>query len=227
MSIQEGAVAPSGNEIEEMKSKIAALEAEKTGLVGELQSDRKKRQELADQVTTLQEAVAEATKVNTASNPNGDIEVLVTEAVTKALKTTEASKAKENKKAAFEKFVREHKEFSSENDITGLRREALEKEFNNFNTSNVVELEDFEVLVGKAHRLLGGDTTPATSGQRANNPYASTPISSVSPRTVQNDNLSDKEVKLYEQNGWTKERYIKLKAKMPESYITSLLAHVR
>jgi FtsZ-binding cell division protein ZapB len=227
MSIQDGVDTPSGNDIEELKSKIAKLETEKTNLVGELQTDRSKRQSLQEQITILQESLADATKVKAAGEPNGGIEDLVTEAVTKALKKTEASKAESNKKSALEKFVREHKEFSSENDVTGKRREALEREFANFNTSSVVEQEDFEALIGKAHKLLGGDTTSETSGNKVITPYASIPVNNGTPRTAQDINLSDREEKLIAQVGWTKERYMKLKAKMPESYISSLLSNVR
>lgn len=222
MSIEE----LSGMSEDELKSKIATLESEKTNLVGELKEDRQKRQTLQEQIAELQGAVEEATRVRASAQPNGDIEVLVTEAVTKALKTSEASKAKENKETAFEKFVREHKEFSPENDVTGSRREALEAEFNTFNTANVSKLEDFEALIGKAHKLLGGDTTPATSGVRTQ-PYSSIPSSPYMPRTVVSDGISDREAKLIEMNGWTKERYIKLKEKMPENYIENLLKHVR
>lgn len=218
---------PGANEATtELNQKIASLETEKNNLVGELKEDRQKRQALQDQINELQQALTDATKRNTEAPATGDISALVEQAVSSALNKSTASKAKGNKQAAFEKFVSDHKEFSAENDVTGKRLEALKSKFARFNTEDVVELDDFYALIGDANRLLGGDTTPQTSGREVNNPYSSTPSTNSSPRTAPDNDLSAAELKLIEKNNFTKERYLKLKAKNPK-YIESLLVYVR
>ncbi len=228
--INEGA-GPTGSEpngAEELAQKIAKLEEEKNNLVGELKSDRKARQELKEQIEILKEQLEETLKSSTQQPAQNPGEVDVKQVVEQTLAEREASKAKLNKKIAFEKFVTQNKEFHPDNDPGGLKRAALEEKLSRFNTDGIVEIEDFMRVIEDAKALLGRtDTTPqASTEQPIQNPYSSTPKVSVTPQHVENSGLTDKEKRLIEQHGFTEERYLRLKEKMPD-YIDNLLKYVK
>ena len=141
------------------------------------------------------------------------------------LKERDALNAQANKKAAFEKFVTEHKEFNPENDPTGLKRDALQRKFNSFNTDEFTKVEEFLSVIGDAKTLLSrNDSTIETP--REPNLYSNPGKLPNNPPAKRNDELTPKELKLITQSGTTKERILKLKATNPE-YLEGLLAYVR
>lgn len=141
------------------------------------------------------------------------------------LKKRDALNAKANKKAAFEKFVAENKEFSSDNDLTGLKRDALEKKFNSFNTESLTKIEEFLPVIGDAKTLLlGNDSQVDTTRDR--NPLPNPLKNFKNPAGKKDEVLSPKELKLAETTGRTKEQILKLKAKNPE-FLESLLDYIR
>ncbi len=141
------------------------------------------------------------------------------------LKQRDALDAKANKKAAFEKFIIDNKEFSSENDPTGLKRNALQEKFNRFNTEGLTKVEEFLTVIGEAKTLLlGNDSTVDTTRNR--NPLPNPPRSPNNPLGKPDESLTPKELKLAQQTGKTKEQILKLKLKNPE-YLAGLLAYVR
>ena len=143
----------------------------------------------------------------------------------KKIKERDALNAQANKKAAFEKFVAENKEFSSENDPTGLKRNALQEKFNRFNTDGLTKVEEFLSVIGEAKTLLLGNDSPVDT-TKEKNPYSNPPKAPNNPPSKRNDELTPKELKLIAQSGTTKERIMKLKATNPE-YLRSLLEYVR
>lgn len=143
----------------------------------------------------------------------------------KKLKEKEAQNAIANKKAAFEKFITEHKEFHPENDALGFKRAALEKKVNQFNTDGLSTQEEFLTVIGDAKTLLMGNDSP-TETSKGNAPYSNTPTPRGTPPAKQPDELSPKELKLAEMTGKTKEQILKLKLKNPE-YLDSLLDYVK
>lgn len=205
--------------VEALTKKIADLEAEKANLVGELKDDRQKRQQKDDEIATLQQALEEATKKNlNAADPND-----VTKVVADMLAERDASMAKSNKIAAIEKFVADHKEFHPDTDTTGKRREALVEALKRFNTDGLKTVDEFYAVIRDAHRLLVPDTGTQPSGEEEQpNPYSSTPSPSITPKVAEDKEVTPEEKKLYEKNGWTKERYIELRAKNP-TYMANLL----
>lgn len=205
---------------EALKAKIAELEQAKTALVGETTELRKARQDKDAEVATLQEALRAATEQNNA-NPE---EEKIRNVVQSILSESEKGRAQGNRKAAFDKFVTEHKEYHPDNDPSGLMKAALEREFAGFNTQGLVEVDDFIEVIGKAERLLRGDTTRQT--EDTVQPYSSMSPSNPAPRTSGDKDLTLTEQILIQRNGWTKEKFLGLKAKMPE-FIESLVAGVR
>lgn len=211
---------PPEKTVEELKLEVARLESEKAGLVGETQDLRKARQEKEEQITTLQDALKAATDKNNASPEDEKIAA----AIAKVLSQKEEDRAKANRKAAFDKFVAENKEYHPDNDPSGLKRTALEKELAQFNTNGIVETDDFVKVIGKANALLRGTDTPRQAN--TDNPYSSTPSNPAPPAPGPDKDLSEQEKKLIDRNGWTKEKYMSLKAKMPD-FIEGLIAGVR
>ena len=143
----------------------------------------------------------------------------------KKLKEKAALDAQANKKAAFEKFVAENKEFSPDNDPTGLKRDALQKKFNQFNTGELSTVGEFLSVIGEAKILLLGNDNQADT-TREKNLYSNPPKTPNIPPNKKNEELTSKELKLIQQSGVTKEKIMKLKANNPE-YLAGLLEYVR
>ena len=207
--------------IEELQSDITKLESDKAGLVGETQDLRKSRQEKEEEITVLKDLLQKATDKNNASPEDEKIASVVASELAKR----ELGRSQNNRKAAFDKFVKEHKEYLPDNDTGGLKRGALEREFNSFNTQGAVEVEDFEVFIGKADRLLRGEDT-ARQNESGSQPYSSQPNNATPPVGGPDTDLTPQEKKLIDRNGWTKEKYLALKAKDPD-YFDKLAAQVR
>lgn len=203
---------------EVLKAKIAKLEADNASMTGELTGNRPKLREADEKIVLLQEQLKAASEKNN-SNPEED---KIREAVAKVLSEKEVIKSKDNKKAAFDKFVSANKDYHPENDPTGLKRAALEKEYDTFNSSGVTETEDFMTLIEKANTYLRGTDT----ARQNNNQYSSTPSSATPPKETLSSKLSEPEAKLIQRNGWTEEKFLGLKAKMP-AFIEDLVAQVR
>lgn len=210
-------------QIEDLKAQIATLTTEKENVVGELKEDRTKRQELQEQVETLQKALEDAVKANAAKQDPNDIATTVQQLLDQKLSERDASIAKGNKVAAIERFVSEHKEFHPENDTTGKRREALENAMKRFNTAGLISEADFYAVVKDAARLLGTDTVPTDPSEKPDIP--SGPTSSGEPKTVDVSGFTEQEKKLMEKNGMSPERFKALKEKNP-NYIQDLLQFV-
>ena len=210
-------------ERDEESQKNAKLEEEKSNLIEELKADRKKRQELREENELLKQSLEKSVEAAT-SNPE---EEKIQAVVDKVLETKNASRAKQNKIIALEKFVTENKEFHPDNDPTGLKRETLERKLKSFNTDGLTEVEDFVTVIGDAKTLLGQDTgSKTTIEEEVKNPYSSTSKSTSSPKEAQDKDLDPREQKLILQAGFTKEKYLELKSKMPD-YVNKLLDGVQ
>lgn len=143
----------------------------------------------------------------------------------KKLKEKEALGAQANKEAAFKKFVAENKEFDPSNDPTGLKRDALQKKFNRFNTDGLSSVEEFYSVIGEAKTLLLGNDKPIET-TRETNLYSNPGKTNNIPSGKRDEELTPKELKLAQQTGKTKEQILKLKMKNPE-YLETLLDYVR
>lgn len=208
--------------IEELQAKLAEAEQAKAALTGELTDTRPKLREKDDLINTLKEQLKAATDKNN-ENPE---EEKIRKAVEAQLAKDRATTAEANRKKAFEKFVAGNKDYHPDNDQGGLKKAALEKELANLNTWNTLtETEDLIAVIGKANTYLRGvDTSRQNDTTVA--PYSSTTNSPAAPVGDDKDGLSPSEKKLIERNGWTKEKYTALKAKMPD-YVENLVAGVK
>lgn len=226
MSIEiNGKVFEDENAPDALKAKLALVESEKEGVVNELKGDRTKNREAIEkkekEITDLQEALKAAATKNVTVPTEDDKIASVVKAV---FAERDGTKAQSDKKAAFDKFVNEHKEYHPENDAGGIKRAALEKELAGLvSWVNPSATDDFAAVIGKANALLRGNDT---SRQNPMNTPSSMPNSPSEQRVIDNSKLSSKETELIDRNGWTEEQYLKLKDKMPD-YFDSLLSQMR
>lgn len=211
-------------QIEGLNQQIASLTSERDNVVGEIKEDRKKRQELESKLEEATKALTEMASRPAA--PEGDVKTVVEQIINQRLGEEKASIAKSNKIAAIERFVNENPAFKPENDTTGKLREQLIAKMDYFNTSGLESTDAFYRVVKDAASLLGVNTAPTNPGEPVVAPYASTPSSTVSPKPATNNGLSDVENRLLQQTGMSKDRYLALKAKMPDT-IEEMLAKVR
>ncbi|NHZ84541.1 MAG: hypothetical protein GWP19_01500 [Planctomycetia bacterium] len=197
---------------EKLVEENADLSNKLNNFTEEIKEIRKDRTDLKEELNALKEKPVETPK------EDDDVESIVNKIITKK----EASRAEDNKKKALDEFITNNKQFSDENDPTGLKREALEKKISMFNTSGLTEEKEFISVIKDAVSLLGIDTKSKTHKEEDYNPYSSTPASNPIPTITDDKELTEKEVKLIVDNKWTKERYLKLKENHPD-YVESLL----
>jgi hypothetical protein len=203
-------------ELEAAKEREAKLAEEKKNLVEELKEIRLK--------LGVTEGLLKDKKEVDPNKPLSDDEKLEL-LLEKKLKEKDALNAQANKKAAFEKFVTENSEFNPANDPTGLKRDALEKKVNQFNTEGLTSVEQFTSVIRDAKTLLvGNDNQPETSGE--SNPPSNPPKGQGNTGGKRVEELTPKELKLAQTTGKTKEQILKLKQKNPD-YLEQLLEFVR
>lgn len=206
--------------VDELKAKIAQLEADKVSIVGELTDTRPKLREKDEAIKLLSEQLVAAAKKNE-DNPE---EAKIAAIVAKTLQQRDGERAAGNRKAAFEKFVNEHKEYHPDNDTGGIKRAALEKELGDISSWNtVVETEDLVAVIRKADGYLrGGGTSRQT---QVDNPYSSSSPSFTAPTGTPTSKLTPLEKELVERNGWTEDKFLKMKELNPG--IVRLIAPVQ
>lgn len=200
-------------EIVALQAKVTQLEADKVSLVGELTETRPKLREKDEALEAAKAALAAAV----AKNNETPEDTKIAEAVRVELNRKEEERAVANKKQAFDKFVSDNKEYHPDNDPGGIKKAALEAQFNRFNQAGLVEVDAFMRLIGDANALLRGiDTTRQMNPQIPSTPTPVTP-----PNALPDNELTSEETELIQNNGWTKEQYLTLKGKMPD-YFESL-----
>lgn len=205
---------------EEIAKEVTELKEKLTNVVEELKKERQEKgmyKELLDKAKETPESP---------KTPDAEVDKIVN-VVKEVLNQEKASKAKTNKQVAFERFITENKEFHPENDITGLKRKALEDKIaRRFNTDGLSEVEDFEQVIREAHILLKNNDSSFEVSKEVKNPYSTTPVSKTTPTVKDDKNLSVKEKKLIEQGSITLEKLLKLKETRPE-FLEGLLEYVR
>lgn len=193
-------------QVKELADKAALAEQlaqEKEGVVNEMKELRTKKQELE---ALLQEEL----KGKSTGTP--DTAAIIREELSKVL-GEERSKQIEMTRAEFEeKFKSSNPEFQPSNDVGGLKWNAFKATLNRFNLSGLTRESDFESVYKDAMRLTK-DSKPASP---SNNPYAFSPASrSSSASSVPENDISFEEQKVIDGLGWTKEKYLKIKASQP------------
>jgi hypothetical protein len=201
-----GEVTP--EEVNELKTNLK-------NVVEELKELRKKNKELADaSIITPPD-----------KEPEEDETTKIVKVFNELRKQEKEIEAKTNRQVAFEKFIAEHKEFHPDNDITGLKRQALEEKMNRFNTSDVTEIGDFYSVIEEASILLKKNDNSSNTSKEINNPYSSSSFPKVAPSVLKTSKLSAKEQKLVDSGQVTEERLLKLRETQP-SFLRQLLERV-
>lgn len=197
----------------EMEKLLAKKEEDIKSVVGELTSDRAKRQQLEAERDILK---IELDKLKASGKKEETVEETVTRILSKELEKT----VEQNRISAEEKFKNANKEFHPENDPGGLKFAAFKKKLEIFNLNGLKTEEQFSEVFNNALIIMnrkessGDDYTPQIEN-RDNESII---------KQVNKSQLTPKEVKLIKELGWTEERYLKQKASRPK-YVENLLAH--
>lgn len=199
---------------DELKTKHDQSEADKAKLVEELKEERQKKQ--------LAEAAVAANK----PQDSGSVDEQKARDIVKAVLDEEKSTQIETTRSEFEaNFKSSNPEFDTSNDPGGIKYDAFKKTLARFNVAAAKTSQELAEIYSDAMLLLKKDKK-ADSAQD-NNPYAfgSTSRSS-SAASIATDELSPREMKLIENAGWTKEKYLKLKVNQPQ-FVRQILEQVR
>ena len=143
----------------------------------------------------------------------------VTKKVHEALAKRDNERVEEIRKAAFDKFISEHTEFSKENDVAGLKLAALENKLARFNLSGITSEDGFRSVYEDAVRLVRKGSGEGTQTEA---PYASSPSGTGATVPAPGSTFTEAERALYTKIGWDVKKYAEMKAKRPE-YINQLL----
>jgi hypothetical protein len=142
------------------------------------------------------------------------------ETVLSVLAEKEQEQVKANLEAAKLEFKRTVRELSPDVDQGGLLSNKFEAELSKFNLSGLKTKEEFMARMGEAYRLMS-IPKPAESKVNLYNgvtaPGADVPLAN-------DGSLGALEMKIIQEIGWTKEKYLAEKAKRPH-YVASLLKY--
>lgn len=208
-----------GQEVAQLKEKLAKLEGDLNNVVGELKTTR--------QAKTDAEAARDALEAKLKENAgNGNLkpEEVAEAAVQSALKKRDQETALTNRQKAEARFKSAHKEFHPDNDPGGLKYKAIEEKLSMFSTDKLASEEDFVNLLENALTLVNPASRKNPESE-FKNPYS---VDNRNPesnrRIVSDDGLSYEEDGLIKRMGWTKEQYLKVKTKRP-GYVEGLLKY--
>lgn len=209
----------------ELESKLSKLEQDFESVVSELKEQRKKKQE-AEAERDIYRAKLENSQDGTEDGDDKSTQD-VEEIVKRTLQERDRERIEEIRKSAERKFKQSHKEFHEDNDPAGLKYQALQEQLNRMDTSGIRSENDFQEVYEDALAILNRrQGRKSRDSSASNTPYAETPkgTSGVGPKEGEGD-ISSKEKKVINEQGWTKERYLDLKKRRP-SYVKALLKHV-
>jgi len=198
----------------ELIEKLAKAEQDKANLVSEITETRKSRQEEAAE----KEALKKELEKSTAGDQGKDTE----EVVRSILSREKQEVVKKNLETAKEEFKKNFKEFSPDTDAGGILFSKFERELAKFNLSGLETKEEFAARMNDAYRLISNGKQPTKVNFYTGHDEAT----GTDPKEVNADNLSSAELNLMKDIGWTKERYLKQKAKNPV-YVENLLKYRR
>lgn len=192
----------------ELIEKIASLEQDKANLTGDLQETRKKKQEEVD-----------ALKAQLNPDTKNDVE----EAVKKVLDQKKAEESALEREEVEEEFKSSKTEFNPQNDPGGLKYAAFKKELSKFNLSGLSSKKAIASRFEEVYEFMNrGKVTEEGSIQ----PNPAIPSGGGQARPVETTVLTPAENEVLKRLGWTKEHYLKQKAKRPV-YIQTLFEHYR
>lgn len=191
----------------EYQEAIANLEQDKANVVDELKAEREARR-LAKEELEKAKAGSDLNK----SDP--------TEIVEKVLQRKEEEASKEAFERAKQAMKRTHNEFSPETDTAGLVFKKFEAEMSKFNFAGLKTEEEFASRLREVYEHMNR----GTKQPEPTNFYSGTKQFGSEHKTTDAATLSDAEARLIKDFGYTKEKYLEIKAKRP-AYVASLLKH--
>lgn len=196
-----------------------------TNELKEIRSDRAAKAEEVERLSREKEELAD--KLSKLSNGSGGEmpeDEKVKNIVMSVLNEKDASSAEANKQAALAKFISENKEYHPDNDVSGLKLDALKKKMSRFNTQGLKSLDDFYSVIKESNILLGRDNSQEAS-KEIENPYSDSPKIDVSAKKMEISDLSDKEKELVKRGTVSKEKLQELREKKPE-FLRQLLSQI-
>ncbi len=168
-------------------------------VVSELTDIRKKKQEVE----------TELGKIKTSLPPADEVE----QKIARALAEKQSKDAERERAEAMEEFLSRRKEFSKDQDPSGLLKSELERKLSMFNLSAVMSKRDMLAVLEDAAGLVV--KTPARSANDA--PYASVPAGGGAQPPVGTDSaISDKERAMMQRLGWDNKKFLSMKASHPD-----------
>jgi len=215
-------------EIEALKNKVSELEADvqaKKDALTKAEADKTSTvEELTKIRTAKQEVEAKLTLAESKLNPNNSSQGNVEEEVKKVLAKQEEEKLGSLKISVEENFKKSHSEFHPDNDTGGLKFAAFKEKLSKFNLNGLKSESEILGVYDDAMALLKkGESNGSTNF----NPYAATNKNfSGDPKGVDNNKLSNAELKLIAQVGWSEERYLKTKKAQPH-FVETMLANFK
>jgi len=203
--------------IEYTAEKIAELES-KAKLAAQLAAEKAKAEDaLNGVVEELKELRVKNREQKPQENNNVDNEAKTRELLLNILNEGRSKQSEMNRTEFEERFKSSNPEFQPANDIGGIKWNAFKQTLNRFNLSNVSG-SDLEKTYKDALRLMRD-----TNDDSKNNANSFSPASrGTNQRQVTDNDLLQEEIDLMNSVGWTKEKYLKLKASQPD-YVRSLL----
>ena len=133
--------------------------------------------------------------------------------VKEVLRKERETLAKENRLTALHKFWEKHPEFNPENDISGIKMDAVHQKLQRINSS-AYTVEDILGDYEDALKLMEKKETTAKPNL---NQFASTPSGiPTNPLETEKSLLTPEQEKLRQAKGWTVKKYLEMKSKHPK-----------
>lgn len=195
-------------QINKLQAELDKEKSEKSNTVEEIKEMRLKIRELEDEKRNLE-------------SKNSEPEDDVSKKVKEILDGKEKERSKKSKELALQKFFSENKEFHPDNDPGEIKRSALLREFNSFNTNGLLEVDEFVTVLNKAKRLVTTKINPEPESTEIT-PKNDNNTPDPTPKFNEPSKLSSEERQLIKDIGWTEERFLKVKQSQPK-YVESLL----
>lgn len=199
---------------DDLKAKNEQAEQEKARLVEEIKEERRKKQEAED--------LAKSAIANKNVDPD---EAKIYEIVEKRLNEDKTKQIEMSRSQFEEKFKSSHPEFEPSNDVGGIKFQAFKRVLNRFNLNDLTTENEFAEVYNNAMLIMNGGVK-TNQNQNINQNSFTPPTKSNGGIGNTPDEVSSKEDKLIQSIGWTKEKYLKLKASRPD-FVRNLLSQVR
>lgn len=211
--INNGGGTPPENGTKPEENKVAELESKHADLTQKYNELLQIQRNLVQELKELRQKKGEDIK----SKPDVS-EDEIGQKVLSILDEQKRKDAEGNFEKAKSIFFEKNKEFHPDNDVSGIKFNAIQNELNGFNLSTVYSVEDYSKLFNKALALINQNShSPSRVVLDAGEPKVTPEPKGQSP-----SKLTAKEQSIVKKFGWTEDRYLKLKEKNP-AYIKDLI----